>query len=230
MNFADTVNFKDIFKKSFLEGFASTEINTMTVVVALAIASILAMYIFIAYRVITRKTFYSKSFNLSLVGMTIITAALILVMQSNIVLSLGMVGALSIVRFRTAVKEPTDLMFLFWAISVGIICGAGLAQAAIILCVVLTIVILVLDKYPVAKAPMILVVNSNDTDAETKITETVAKYDKHYSVKSRNMTENTLDCTIELNTADGGELVRAIMKVPGVISAALVSHNGEATF
>ena len=107
------MSFKDIFKKSFLEGFSSTEINTETIAAALAIASALALYIFLVYRVLTRKTFYSKSFNISLAGITVITAALILTMQSSVVLSLGMVGALSIVRFRTAIKDPMDLMFLF---------------------------------------------------------------------------------------------------------------------
>ena len=125
--------FKDIFKKSFLQGFASTEITTFTVVTALMIACALALYIFFVYRIVTRKTFYSKTFNISLAGITVITAALILTMQSSVVLSLGMVGALSIVRFRTAVKDPMDLMFMFWSISVGIICGAGMAQIAVIL-------------------------------------------------------------------------------------------------
>ena len=115
------MSFKDIFKKSFLEGYAGTEINTTTIVVALAIASALAFYMFLVYRVATRKTFYSKNFNISLAGITVITAGLILTMQSSVVLSLGMVGALSIVRFRTAIKDPMDLMFLFWSISVGII-------------------------------------------------------------------------------------------------------------
>ena len=118
------MSFKDIFKKSFLEGFASTEITTLTVVTALGVACLLALYIFFVYRVVTRKTFYSKNFNITLAGVTVITASLILTMQSSVVLSLGMVGALSIVRFRTAIKEPMDLMFLFWSISVGIICGA----------------------------------------------------------------------------------------------------------
>ena len=118
------MSFRDIFKKSFLEGFASTVITTSTVVVALGIACALALYIFFVYRIVTRKTFYSKNFNISLAGVTVITTALILTMQSSVVLSLGMVGALSIVRFRTAIKDPMDLMFLFWSISVGIICGA----------------------------------------------------------------------------------------------------------
>ena len=160
------MTFKDIFKKSFLEGYSSTEITSTTVLVALAVASALALYIFLVYRVVTRKTFYSKSFAISLAGVTLITTALIMTMQSSVVLSLGMVGALSIVRFRTAIKDPMDLMFLFWSISVGVICGAGLAQIAVILSVVLTFGILILEKIPVAKAPMILVVNANSRDAE----------------------------------------------------------------
>lgn len=224
------MSFKDIFKKSFLEGFAGTEIDLTTIVVALAVASALALYIFFAYRVVTRKTFYSKSFNISLAGIAVITAALILTMQSSVVLSLGMVGALSIVRFRTAIKDPMDLMFLFWSISVGIICGAGLAQVAVILSVVLTVGIVVLDQLPVAKAPMILVVNSGDLDAEVRIAELVAQYDKHFRVKSRNMTGTSLDLVVELRTANGAELVRRVMGVAGVASVSLLSHDGEVTF
>ncbi len=162
------MSFKDIFKKSFLEGFASTEITTLTVVTALGVACLLALYIFFVYRVVTRKTFYSKNFNITLAGVTVITASLILTMQSSVVLSLGMVGALSIVRFRTAIKEPMDLMFLFWSISVGIICGAGLAQVAVILSVVMTLGILILDRLPVARAPMIFVVNAITSTRRTR--------------------------------------------------------------
>ncbi len=222
--------FKDIFKKSFLEGFAASEITTITVVAALGIACVLALYIFFVYRVVTRKTFYSKNFNISLAGITVITASLILTMQSSVVLSLGMVGALSIVRFRTAIKDPMDLMFLFWSISVGIICGAGLAQVAVILSVVITVGILVLDQLPVAKAPMILVVNAGDLDAEAIVSETIQKYVKHFAVKSRNMTADSLDLVYELRTDDGSALVRDIMRLESVTSASLLSHDGEVTF
>ncbi len=222
--------FKDIFKKSFLEGFAASEITTITVVAALGIACALALYIFFVYRVVTRKTFYSKNFNISLAGITVITASLILTMQSSVVLSLGMVGALSIIRFRTAIKDPMDLMFLFWSISVGIICGAGLAQVAVILSVVITVGILVLDQLPVAKAPMILVVNASDLDAEAVVSETIQKYVKHFSVKSRNMTADSLDLVYELRTDDGSNLVRDIMRLERVTSASLLSHDGEVTF
>lgn len=224
------MSFKDIFKKSFLEGYAGTEINTMTIGMALLIASALAFYIFLVYRVMTRKTFYSKNFNISLAGITVITASLILTMQSSVVLSLGMVGALSIVRFRTAIKDPMDLMFLFWSISVGIICGAGLAQVAIILSVVLTLGIMILDWMPVAKAPMILVVNSENPKVEKFVTETVEIFDKHYHLKSRNMTASSLDLIIELRTARGDELVEKIMELDGICSASLLSHDGEVTF
>lgn len=224
------MSFKDIFKKSFLEGYAGSEITLVTIVAAMAVASALALYIFLVYRVATRKTFYNKSFNIALACITAITSALILTMQSSVVLSLGMVGALSIVRFRTAVKEPMDLMFLFWAISVGIICGAGLAQVAVVLSIVITLAILILNRFPVAKAPMILVVNASDIDAENDVTETIKKYEKHFTIKSRNLTDSSLDLVIELRTAKGGELVREVMGLEAVTSAALLSHDGEATY
>ena len=224
------MTFKDIFKKSFLEGFASAEITTFTIIVALGIACILALYIFWVYRVMTRKTFYSKNFNITLAGITVITAALILTMQSSVVLSLGMVGALSIVRFRTAVKEPMDLMFLFWSISVGIICGAGLAEVAVILSLVVTAGLLVLDRLPVARAPMILVVNTVDPDMEEMVCKTVKKYTNFFSIKSRNVTAQTLDLVVELRTEQGSALVRDIMHMKGIVSASLLSHDGEVTF
>ena len=224
------MTFKDIFKKSFLEGFASAEITTPTVIIALGIACVLALYIFFVYRVVTRKTFYSKNFNITLAVITVITAALILTMQSSVVLSLGMVGALSIVRFRTAVKDPMDLAFLFWSISVGIICGAGLAQVAIILSVIITVGILVLDQMPVAKAPMILVVNADDLDVEDMVMGALKQYVKHMTVKSRNMTDTSLDLVIELRTDEGSALVRDVKKISGVTAVSLLAHDGEVTF
>ena len=224
------MTFSNIFKKSFLEGFAASEITTITVVAALGIACALALYIFFVYRVVTRKTFYSKNFNITLAVITVITAALILTMQSSVVLSLGMVGALSIVRFRTAVKDPMDLAFLFWSISVGIICGAGLAQVAVLLSVVLTLGILVLDRMPVAKAPMILVVNASELDAEDTVCGVVKKYAKHYNVKSRNLTQSSLDLIVELRTDEGSALVKEVMQLQGIASVSLLSHDGEVTF
>lgn len=221
---------KDIFKKSFLEGFASGNIDVTSVIAAICIAALIGVYIFFVYRVITRKTFYSKNFNISLVGIAMITSAIIVTIQSNVVVSLGMVGALSIVRFRTAIKDPMDLMFLFWSISTGIICGAGFAEFSIVLALILTAAVFVLDRLPIAKAPMILVVNASDLDAEEPIMEVVKKYSAHNNVKSRNMTSSTLDMTIEVRTKEGNQLVREIMNVENVCSASLLAHDGEVTY
>ena len=222
------MNFSDIFRQSFLDGYAA--IGPSAIIFAMALSCVFAFYIFLVYRVMTRKIFYSKAFNISLVGITIITTAIILTIQSSIVISLGMVGALSIVRFRTAIKEPMDLMFLFWSISVGIICGAGIAEIAIILCVALTIGIVILDKFPVAKAPMLLVVNASDLDAEEKVIELTKRYARHPHVKSRNMTTTSLDLIVELRTDSGDKLVREIMRIEGISSASLMAHDGEITF
>ena len=224
------MTFSDIFKKSFLEGYTSSDIGMTTATAAMLIASFLALYIFVIYRVLTRKTFYSKSFNVSLAGITLITSALILTIQSSIVVSLGMVGALSIVRFRTAIKDPMDLMFLFWSITVGIICGVGLAKIAILLSVFLTLGILILDRLPVARASQILVINTSDPAAEEKIVNLVTRYAKTSTVKSRNMTKTSLELIVELRTDSGSELLRELLETEAVESASLLTHDGEVTF
>lgn len=224
------MTFHEIFKKSFLDGFASTDISVYTAAAAMGITCVLALYIFVVYRVLTRKTFYSKSFNIALAGIALITSAIILTIQSSIVVSLGMVGALSIVRFRTAIKDPMDLMFLFWSIAVGIICGVGLAEIAVMMSILLTAGILVLNHLPVARAPMMLVINASDLDAEEKIMEVVRSFARHSVVKSRNMTKATLDLIIELRTDAGSELIRKVLCIEDVESASLMSHDGEVTF
>ena len=163
------MTFHDIFKKTFLEGWQSAEIGASAMISTMVVVSLLSLYIFFVYRVVTRKTFYSKNFNISLACVSVTTAAIIITIQSSIVVSLGMVGALSIVRFRTAIKDPMDLAFLFWSISTGIICGAGLSEFAVILAIVLTVGILVLNNIPVAKAPMILVISASRLDLESTV-------------------------------------------------------------
>ena len=197
---------------------------------AVLITCVLALYVFVVYRVMTKKTFYSKSFNISLAAISIITAGIILTVQSSIVVSLGMVGALSIVRFRTAIKDPMDLIFLFWAIAIGIICGAGLAQVAVIVSLAVTFMVLILDKLPIAKAPMILVVNSSDINGEKLIMEEISKYAKHTNIKSRNLTDDGLNMIIELRCDKYSELVTSVKSIQIVRSVSLLAHDGEVTF
>lgn len=225
------MSFKDVFRKSFLEGYAGENIGTTDIAVTLLFACILALYVYFVYRVVTRKTFYSKNFNISLVALAIITTAIILTIQSSIVISLGMVGALSIVRFRTAVKEPLDLVFLFWAISLGIICGTGLVKLAVIMSLLLTIVIVILDKVPMGKSPMILVVNADMAQGQSQaIMEVVKKYSRYYKVKSRNVSSGELDLVIEVRTGDDEELVSEMSALEKVHSVSLLSHDGEVTY
>jgi len=221
--------FSDIFKKSFLEGYASIELSAKQIIVVIFFAVLLGLYIYTVYRFLTKKTFYSKSFNISLVLMSVITASIILTVQSSVVISLGMVGALSIVRFRTAVKDPMDLAFLFWAISVGIICGAGLVEIAIILSLVATAVIVVLDKLPVIAAPMILVVNAGE-DADKEILEKIKANTRYFEEKSRVLTNGNLELVFELRTKDGSALSKAVSSVQSVASVSLMSHDGEVSF
>ena len=224
------MGFKDVFKKSFLEGFTSMDITTGKIAATLIVTALLALYIFAIYRLVTRKVFYSKNFNISLAVMSLITSAIILAMQSNLVISLGMVGALSIVRFRTAIKDPMDLAFLFWSISIGIICGAGLYEIALVTSVGVTEFILVLDMLPVGKAPMMLVVNSSEMNGEKAVLDVVGKYARYYKVKSRNLSKGRLDLVIELKVKEESALVSEVAALDGMLSASMISHDGEVTF
>ena len=224
------MGFKDVFKKSFLEGFTSMDITTGKIAATLIVTALLALYIFAIYRLVTRKVFYSKNFNISLAVMSLITAAIILAMQSNLVISLGMVGALSIVRFRTAIKDPMDLVFMFWSISIGIICGAGLYEIALVTSVGVTVFILVLDMLPVGKAPMMLVVNSSEMNGEKAVLDVVGKYARYYKVKSRNLSKGRLDLVIELKVKEESALVSEVAALDGMLSASMISHDGEVTF
>ena len=224
------MSFMDVFKKSFLEGYASVNIQAAEIIVCMLVTVLIAVYIFAVYRVMTRMSFYNRNFNLSLIALAVITAAVILTIQSNIVISLGMVGALSIVRFRTAIKDPMDLVFLFWSISVGIICGAGFAVIAVVASVVLTVIILLFDRMPVSRAAVILLVNTSDYKTESRIMDVVKQHCSMYQVKARNLTKDKLNMAIEVRTDAGGSLVEQLMDLESVTSASLVDHDGEVTF
>ncbi len=224
------MNFADIFKTSFLEGYTSGSLSTEAVIMIVLITALISSYIFITYRFVNKKSFYNKSFHASLPALAIITAAIILTIQSNIVISLGMVGALSIVRFRTAIKDPMDLVFLFWSISVGIMCGASCFSVAIIASIAVTAGILAVEWLPIAKAPQILLINSDNHNNEEDILKIVKKYCSLHKVKARNLTKSHLDMAIEVRVKKEGELVNALVKLENVTSASLVAHDGEVTF
>lgn len=225
------MNFSDIFKNSFVSMFAQTNISTSHIIMTLGMTCLIALYIFAVYRLITRKTFYNKNFNISLAALALITAIVILTVQANIVISLGMVGALSIVRFRTAIKDPMDLVFLFWSISIGIACGAGMVEIAIIGSLLLTIIIFVLDRLPVARASSILVINASaGVELMDSINEVVKSNSKYFKVKSRNVSDSSLDVVIELWASEEDELLKSLKAIEKVNSVSIMAHDGEVTF
>lgn len=224
------MNYLDVIKKSFFEGYASSSLSVKTIMICMLITILISAYIFILYRIINRQSFYNKNFNISLPAMAILTAAIILTIQSSIIISLGMVGALSIVRFRTAIKDPMDLVFLFWSISIGITCGAGFAIIAVIASLVLTCGILLGDWLPVAKAPKILLVNSDTFESEAEIIEVISKHCNLYKVKARNLTKDHLDMAIEVRVKEEALLVTELMSMENIVSTSLVAHDGEVTF
>ena len=222
--------FRDIFRSSFLEAFPTGGLPLHTVAECFLITGILAVYIFFYYQFLTRKTFYNKAFNMAIPVLALIVCAIVLTIQSNIVVSLGMVGALSIVRFRTAIKSPMDLIFLFWAIAIGIICGSSAHLIAILLSVGITIGIFVMELLPVAKAPMLLIINASEKTCLQEIHAAVKAHTKRYHVKSQSIETDRLNMIIEVCAKDSIMLLEKVGDIPAVVRCSLVSHDGEVTF
>ena len=187
------MKFNDVIKKSVMEGFSYADLSTAKIIVTLIITFAIAVYIFCVYRLVTKSAFYFKSFNVSMAIISVVTAGIIMAMQSSIVISLGMVGALSIVRFRTAIKDPMDLLFLFWSIGTGIICGAGLYKIGIILAVLVTIGILTLEMLPARIAPYLLIVNADRRETEEDVMSVLKEMSVPHKIKSKNITQQGLD-------------------------------------
>lgn len=221
------MSIKDTIKKSVLNTFGQSDISPSEIIGVLFVTALLALFIFNIYKLVKKSGFYSHTFNVSMAVISLITAGIILAMQSNIVISLGMVGALSIVRFRTAVKDPMDLLFLFWSIGTGIICGAGIYEIAILLALFVTISIFVLEMFPKRKAPLLLVINSIDKGREEEIRSIIKSYTRYYKEKSKNVTKNGMDIIYEVNIKDGKLLVDEIIELEHVTNVALLSHDGE---
>lgn len=225
MNLA-TVNFNDILKSSFTENIASFSI--LDTAIAMALAFCIGLFIFMVYKKTFNGVLYSSSFGVSLMAMTLITTFVILAVTSNVVLSLGMVGALSIVRFRTAVKEPLDIAYLFWAIASGIVLGAGMIPLAVIGTVLIGILMLVFVNRKPGENPYIVVVRCADEAAEQACMQEIKDATKKQVVKSKTVAADGIEMTIEVRLKEmETEFVNRLTKLTGVQNAVLVSYNGE---
>ena len=220
------MTFSDVFKSSFLSNINA--FSTVDVLLALGLSFVLGLFIFLVYKKTYQGVMYSDSFGVSLIAMSMITSLVIIAVTSNVVLSLGMVGALSIVRFRTAIKEPMDIAFLFWSIAVGIVLGAGLLPLALIGSVIIGIIIVVFSTRKLGDTPYILVVNCEDSNAETAVTALLKEDAKKSLLKSKAVNKLGVELTYEVRIQkDSTEFVNKISDTMGVSNAVLVSYNGE---
>ncbi|MCR4651511.1 MAG: DUF4956 domain-containing protein [Lachnospiraceae bacterium] len=220
------MSFNDVFKSSFLESV--TEFSAVDTLIGLLFALVIGLFILMIYKKVFAGIMYSTGFGMSLVGLTLVTTLVIMAVTSNVVLSLGMVGALSIVRFRTAIKEPMEIVFLFWALAVGIVVGAGIIPLAVIGSIVIGLILVVFASRKYDKTPYILIVNCSDEKAEKSAAELIDKAVEKHIVKSKTVNAGGIELTMEIRvkTAET-EFVNRLNDISGVNGATLVTFNGE---
>lgn len=219
-------SFSDIFKSNFLENVTSVSIIDMVVAIVLAFG--LGIFIFLVYKKTYSGVMYSASFGTTLVALTMITTVVILAVTSNVVLSLGMVGALSIVRFRTAIKEPLDIAFLFWSIAVGIILAAGMIPLAVIGSVVIGVILLVFVNRKSYGNPYIVVLRCDGHDCEMKAKAFLNGKTERCVLKSKTAQRGSVELNMEIRLKDDNtDFVNELAAMEGIQSAVLVSYNGD---
>lgn len=220
------MSFNDIFKSSFIESV--TEFSFIDMALAMLFAFAGGLFIFLVYKKTFSGVMYSTGFALALIGLSMVTTLVILAVTSNVVLSLGMVGALSIVRFRSAIKEPMEIVFLFWAVALGIVIGAGMIPLAVLGSVVIGVIILIFANRKSKASPYILVIKCNDENSEKQAMELVKSSAKAFCVKSKTVRHEGIELSAEVRLADAGTaFVNSLLGINGVESAVLVSYNGE---
>lgn len=201
--------------------------SVKTVILILSAAFLLGSYIFLVYKVTSKSAFYSKDLNITMAGMPIIVASIMIAMQSNLLVSLGMVGALSIVRFRNALKNPIDLLYLFWAVSGGIIVGVGLFALALISSIIMTLLLFAADKVPPAKAPELLVLRGGEKIDYGILFDEIGKHCKSYKEKARSMKNEETELIIEIRTKEKESLLCTLENMEFLTQVNCIAHDGE---
>jgi uncharacterized membrane protein YhiD involved in acid resistance len=222
------MTFNDIFKSSFLENMMSVTILDMVVALSLAFGT--GVYIFFIYKKTFRGVMYSSSFGVTLIAVTMISTLVILAVTSNVVLSLGMVGALSIVRFRTAIKEPLDIAFLFWSIAAGIVLAAGMIPLAIFGSILIGLMLIVFTNKKSHTNPYILVVHCTDGEVEAKVISALKNAVQKSVLKSKTVTADSVELHYEVRMkSEDASFVNDLSQTPGVADVVLASYNGDYT-
>lgn len=217
---------KDVIKSSVLENFMS-DITMGRIAVVLAVSLVLGIYVFMVYRVVINNEFYSKDFNRTLVLMALVTAGIVLAVQSNLVVSLGMVGALSIVRYRTAIKSSMDLFFLFWSISIGIICGAGLYLLAVALCVIVTLALFITGKMVNPVNLGLLIINCDSIETADATVDEIKPLTKFLRMKNKTVSADNVELILEYKTGDDKALEKALAGNDKINRFAFMNYDRE---
>ncbi|MDO5518200.1 MAG: DUF4956 domain-containing protein [Clostridium sp.] len=222
-----TLNFNDVLKSSFIEKM--TSVSYLDIFIALGLAFVVGLFIMQVYKKTFKGVMYSESFALSLLGLSLISTLIILAVTSNVVLSLGMVGALSIVRFRSAIKEPIDIVYLFWSISVGIVIGAGLIPLAVIGSIFIGVILILFVNKKTTNNPYILVINCENDSAENDALTVISRNVGKHTVKSKTVSPvNGIEMTVEIGLKKSStEFVNEISRINGISNVVLVSYNGD---
>lgn len=219
-------NFQDIFKSSFLENVAA--ISALDMALALTLSFAVGLFIFYIYKKCYAGVMYSQSFGVTLIALCMITALLILAVTSNIVLSLGMVGALSIVRFRTAIKDPSDIAFLFWSIAAGIVLAAGFIPLAVIGSLLIGLILMIFSQHKGFDSPYILVIHCDGEESEARSRAIVESNVKKLSLKSKSVSPGQIELNYEVRLKDGATgFINTLAATEGVTHTVLVSYNGD---
>ena len=220
------MSFSDIFKSGYLENISAVSIPEMAVALLLALG--VGLFIFLVYKKTYSGVMYSTSFGVTLIALTMIATLVILAVTSNVVLSLGMVGALSIVRFRTAIKEPLDIAFLFWAIAAGIVLAAGMIPLAVIGSCLIGIVLLLFVNRKSHVRPYIMVIRAENHEGEVRAMENVKKQVKRMCLKGKSVSKGEVELNLEIRLMnENTDFVNEVNELEGVKSCVLVTYNGE---
>lgn len=206
--------------------YENSPISALTILTVIAMVMILSVYEFVVYRFISHRSFYNKSFNITIAVIPFFIATIIMCLQSNIVITLGTIGALAIIRFRTAVKDPVDMVYLLWAVHTGIVCGCQLFPVAIITSIAVTVLLVVLENLHFGRKPYVVIIHSS-AEIEEKIRRIFRQYCRSYRIKSRNFTTNGIDYAIEATIRKPKELAHRLNNAKRVEKFSIIEYDAD---
>lgn len=211
--------------ENIINSYENPQLGTAVILSVLLMALVLCVYEFIVYRFVSHRAFYNKSFNICIAVLPLFISTIILCLQSNIVITLGTIGALAIIRFRTAIKDPVDMLYLLWSVHIGITCGCQLYEVAVLTSLLVTVVLLIMENWGIGKKPFILVFHCA-TEQENAVVEALKSVTKSYRIKSRNYTSKGMNCVVELSVKKTEELAKKL-KESGVEKFSVIEYDSD---